>query len=387
VSVINIVVPPPQRRVFSGGIFCIFQYAKGLAARGHTVNVLPLLPSPAPAWMDGDYGRLFNRSALMPPLPAVRDSARSAFAARVRDTVTNAVMRWARFLPHEVQRGFNMRFVRQMMREADATVATAFETALPVHLHGTGRRCYFVQHFEPCFAPDLPDPKWAEHEALASYRLGLRMIANSSWLQRKLTELCGTAPLLCPNAIDHEIFRPEEPRARGEDAIRVISYGGRDASWKGFREMAEAVRSVRLALPHRQIRWLVYGDSLLPPRNPIAEYEPLGFLQPHALAHAYRSADILLSASWFESFPLFPLEAMACGVAVITTATGTEEFARHGHSAEIVEARDVASIAAGLRRLIEDRPYRETIARNGSEVAKQFRWQDAVERMEGALLG
>jgi glycosyltransferase involved in cell wall biosynthesis len=379
-AVLNIVIPPVKRRTFSGGIACIFEYAKGLAARGHEVNVLPLLPSPRPQWVQGNFGRMLGENAAGTQRPSsLKESVRSFAAA--------AGLRAARFFPHEVQYGFQLRQVRSLMREADVTLATSFETALPVHLYGSGRRCYFMQHFEPYFAVDSPDPRWHEHVAAASYRLGLDMIANSSWLQAKVREHTGIEPALCPNAIDHAIFNGEVKAEAATGEVRVISYGGSHATWKGFHDMASAMRRVRSELPATKIRWLVYGPCLLPPRNEIAEYEPLGFLQPAALAEAYRSADILLSASWYESFPLFPLEAMACGLAVVATQSGAEEFAVRDSTAEIVEARDVASIAAGLRRLIEDPQRRTRLAQAGREMSRRFSWEQSVARMEGILFG
>lgn len=379
-AIVNIVVPAIKRRTFSGGIACIFEYAKGLTARGHQVNVLPLLPSPYPQWVQGSFGRLVSA----PDAAATRPAS---WKETVRELVAAAGLHAARLLPYEVQYGFQLRQVRRLMPRADVTLATSFETALPVHLYGTGRRCYFMQHFESLFAVDAPDPRWHEHTAAASYRLGLDMIANSTWLQAKIREEVGIEPALCPNAIDHSIFQGEVKPANASGEVRVISYGGSHATWKGIYDMASAMRRVREALPRVKIRWLVYGPCLLPPHNEICSYEALGFLQPAALADAYRSADILLSASWYESFPLFPLEAMACGLAVVTTQTGTEEFAQHDVTAEIVVARDVASIAAGLCRLIDDPQRRTRLAHAGREAARRFSWPQAVTRMEALLLG
>lgn len=383
---VNIVVPPLQRHAFTGGILCIFEYAKGLTARGHRVNILPLLPSPAPQWPAGDYGRMLTRAAVVQPAaPPPRRRRKEIILDDVRNCIANASLRAARLFPYEVQRGLQLRHVKQLMCKADVTLATSFETALPVRLYGTGALRYFVQHFEPYFAQDLPDPRWAEHEALGSYRLGLGMIANSGWLSAQLAQLVGVAPPVCNNAVDHRVFHGEVKRASTTAEVRIISYGGRQACWKGFKEMASAVRAVRSASPGRNIRWLVYGDSVLPPHNDVANYEPLGFLQPAALAEAYRSADILLSASWYESFPLFPLEAMACGLAVVSTQLGAEEFVTHGTTAEVVEPRNVESIARGLRRVIDDVDYRATLAANGRDTAQRFSWQRSVERMESLL--
>jgi glycosyltransferase involved in cell wall biosynthesis len=385
VSVINIVVPPLHRRNFGGGILCVFQYAKGLTARGHDVNILPLLPSPQPLWVDGPYGRLLTNAAARSG-PDANRAARASIKNSLRDALTRVSAWGARFLPQEVQRGFHLRTVRERMRQADVTIATSFETALPVHLYGTGRRFYFMQHFEPYFAIDTPEDRWAEHEASSSYRLGLEMIANSSWLRAKIREVTGIEPSLCPNAIDHDVFRALPKPATEGNEIRIISYGGRRASWKGFESMAAAVAATRKRIPDTKIHWSVYGESLLPADNAIASYEPLGFLQPARLADAYRKADILLSAAWYESFPLYPLEAMACGLAVVTTQPGTEEYAIHQQTAEIVEPRNVDSIAHGLTRLIQDRTYREALVRNGLAAAKKFSWDDSVSRMEALLL-
>lgn len=142
----------------------------------------------------------------------------------------------------------------------------------------------------------------------------------------------------------------------------------------------------KVALPNIEIEWLVYGDALLPSNNEVAEYKHLGFLNPSQLAAAYRDADILLSASWYESFPLFPIEAMACGLPVVTTSFGTEDYAVHAETAEIVYPRNVSSIANGLIKLVQDVGYRDQLAKNGHAKSKEFTWNRSVDTMENILL-
>lgn len=403
-ATINVVVPRLEERRFSGGIFCVLQYAKGLVSRGHTVNVVPLLPSPRPRWFQGDFGTLPEgtlgsrwgrvwRAGKDVTVSAVsRSQGKRELFARVRQLTASISLVAPALCPHEMQRGLQLLYTQEVLgshsREADVTLATSYETALPVHLFGTGRKFLFAQHYEPYFSVDMPNPKWAEQEALWSYRLPLHPIANSTWLKRKLEEDgCFAVPELCTNAIDHAVFNGAPHTGPLGQEVKVISYGGRDARWKGFKEMAEAMRIVRQSLPSRRIRWLVYGTSLLPSDNPIAPFEPLGFLQPPALANAYRGCDVLLSASWYESFPLFPLEAMGCGLPIVTTQPGTEDFAVHGVNAEIVEPQNPEGIARGLERLIRDDAYRSAMAVQGREAARRFRWENSVERMERILLG
>lgn len=399
---INIVVPQIHKSKFSGGMLCVFEYAKGLRARHHDVNIIPLLPSAKPQWINGDIGRVLEASQLS-RLKRVMSSASKtagsivrkgsryrAALEGVRDLTTNLALVKPEIFSHNVQRALSLTYTKGLLRQlpdADVTLATSHETVLPVCLYGTGRKYYFAMHYEPYFSIDSPEPELAEYEASSSLKADIRIIANSSWLKAILKEKAGRDDVeLCPNAIDHSIYFGMPKTAPLGREVKLISYGGRNAQWKGFREMAAGVRLARERLNDRGIRWLVYGASILPPSNSIAEYEALGFLGSKDLAHAYRQADILLSASWYESFPLFPIEAMACGLPVITTQHGTEEFAKAEVTAEIIKPRDPEEIASAIVRLVTQDRYRASLATNGNEIAKRFAWAAAAETLENIVL-
>jgi glycosyltransferase involved in cell wall biosynthesis len=282
---------------------------------------------------------------------------------------------------------------------ADITVATTCDTLAPVTRAASGPKAYFMQHFAPYFqesaqCTQIPGATTREggYNARSFYNMGMRLIANSSWLKGMVQRLVGNVDIeVCPSAIRQEIFHverktPAHPAGMVSRNLTVISYGGREAEWKGFREMAQAVARIREERRDVSLRWKVYGGALIPPKNDIADYEELGYLDQRRLADAYRSSDILLSASWYESFPLFPLEAMACGVATIASAPGTEDYARHRETAHLVRPRDVDSIATGLGQLVDDPSYRLLLARNGATEARAYTWERAVNRMESLLL-
>jgi glycosyltransferase involved in cell wall biosynthesis len=398
-ATINFVVPKLEAHTYTGGIYCIARYAMGLRAQGHAVNFLPLLPSPRPEWIPGDFG-------WMPP-GTTRDTSRDLWrelgrlwripgvkrppGLRTRDFKQRAVaafgFRYPRTLTPLMLKALQCEYVGTHMKPADVTIATSYKTALAVHLYGTGRKFYFAQHYEPYFAEDAPDPARAEQEAKLSYQLGLQAIANSTWLKHKLEAAAGQHDIpVCPNAIDHGIFNGEPAPATHKNELRIISYGGRKATWKGFKDMAEGMRLARQRLPDYTLRWLVYGSSLMPPDNPVATYESLGFLQLPALAEAYRSADFLLSASWYESFPLFPIEAMACGLPVITTQPGTEDYAIPNETAMVVQAQNAESIAAAIVYLATHPQERHAMAVQGQAKAQQFTWDNSVKRLSDLLL-
>ena len=276
---------------------------------------------------------------------------------------------------------------RALLPDADITIATSFETALPVSLHGKGALAYYTQHFEPFFANEFDDPKFAEAMARLTYNLPLKIVTNSLWLKETiLTETGVAAWAVAGNAIDDVMRDCGAPRIGWKPSmpLKVISYGGRGALWKGFTDMAEGIRRARSR--GIEIDWSVYGDCELPPENTIAQFKQLGFLNSDKLAKAYRENQILLSSSWYESFPLFPLEAMAAGLAVITTKAGTEAFARHMDTAWIVPPRNPDALCEALSELGGNQELRESLGAAAIKEAQQHSWPYASRKMERILM-
>lgn len=377
--IINIVTPAIHPTLFSGGLFCIMKYADGLAAKGHKVNVIPGMYSERPEWIDCRADILLGCA----------DGIGKLGVGAMRDRFLRTLDRRYFFVrPKVIRNAIDLDHVARLMPAADVTIATAWETVEAVLRFGSGRKAYFMQHFEPVF---FAEPCYEKFQCELSYQLPLRRITNSQWLHERVSEYLAAHGITdvvykCKNAVDLATFRKVGGRiAKDGKHVKVISYGGRCVAWKGFAEMAEAVAMARRTLPDYDIEWLVYGDAALPPDNMTAPYVPLGFLGPQALCAAYNEADILLSASWYESFPLFPIEAMACGLAVITTRSGTEEYAHHGITAHIVEARNPASVSDGLVRLVTDLSYRRELSTNGEAMAREHTWSQSVDTMESIL--
>ncbi|MDD7185874.1 MAG: glycosyltransferase family 1 protein [Oscillospiraceae bacterium] len=82
--------------------------------------------------------------------------------------------------------------------------------------------------------------------------------------------------------------------------------------------------------------------------------------------------------SIYEGFGMPPLEAMACGVPVLTSGEASLPEVT-GDSAVIVDAYSVKSIAEGLERIYSDRNLRERLSREGSERAEKFTWEKSAE--------
>jgi len=86
---------------------------------------------------------------------------------------------------------------------------------------------------------------------------------------------------------------------------------------------------------------------------------------------AYRECDLVVFASSYEGFGLPILEANATGRPVVTSnVCSMPEVA--GGAACLVDPFDVASIRAGVNRVLSDPAYRESLIVAGFENAKRF---------------
>lgn len=99
----------------------------------------------------------------------------------------------------------------------------------------------------------------------------------------------------------------------------------------------------------------------------------LGHVDEPTLSALYRSAAVLALPSLYEGFGLPLLEAMANGLPAVVGNVGSLPELADG-AAVLVEPDDVASIAAGLERLLADAALREKLGVEGRSRAAEFTW-------------
>ncbi|MDI5943895.1 glycosyltransferase, partial [Micromonospora sp. DH15] len=137
---------------------------------------------------------------------------------------------------------------------------------------------------------------------------------------------------LVPAGVNERIFRPDGPVAPRDPARPRVLTVGRLAERMGLQEVVRAMPAVpdaECVIVGGPPAGLLPADGFARRLTALAEscggadrVRLVGAVPRAELAAWYRSADVLVAASWHEPFGVTPLEGMACGVPVIGTDVG-----------------------------------------------------------------
>ncbi|KQP09954.1 glycosyl transferase family 1 [Methylobacterium sp. Leaf99] len=112
-----------------------------------------------------------------------------------------------------------------------------------------------------------------------------------------------------------------------------------------------------------------------------AEIRFTGYADYDTVPDLYRQADVFVSPTYAEGFSNTILEAMAAGLAVVSThSVGVSDCLRDGENGLMVQPGDVPALAQALTRVIEDDGLRARLARDGLEECRRVYSWGAVGR-------
>jgi len=106
-----------------------------------------------------------------------------------------------------------------------------------------------------------------------------------------------------------------------------------------------------------------------------------GRLDVAAMAGLYAEADLALNPSRVDNTPNSILEALACGVPVVSTRVGGVPYlVEHGRHAWLVPPDDPNGMAEGVERVLRDRALYERLRNEGLALARTCSWPAVKEQ-------
>jgi glycosyltransferase involved in cell wall biosynthesis len=215
-----------------------------------------------------------------------------------------------------------------------------------------------------------------------------RVITQSNLLAADLRDFYGVPEdriAVAHGGVSCETFTPEKRAAQRATARREL--GIRDDEFAFFfignNWLIKGLYHVMAALPHvPPCRVMVVGLGAERPESWRAFSRQLGVearvtylgKRPDVIYY-YAAADALLAPSVYDTFPLMPMEAMACGLpTIISRRTGVAEIVGPEDCLVVERLDPPDELAAAMRRMVEDRGLQVRLAANGLALAQRSPW-------------
>lgn len=339
-------LPPPE----GGMANQTRQLARLLAAEGAGVELVQVNAPWRPAWI----GRIKGVRALARLLPYLVALWRCAGRVRLFHVMANSGWSWHLF--------------------AAPAVWIARARGIPAVVNYRGGE-----------APAFLDR--AARSVRATMRRAGALAVPSSFL-REVFERHGMPAVIVANVVDLERFRYRE-RAPAEAPRLVVA-----RNLEPLYDIATAIRAlalVRAQFPGARLAVAGSGPELerlrvLARTLSIADaVEFTGRLEPQRMASLYDRCDLMLNPSLADNMPNSVLEALACGLPVVSTHVGgVPHIVRDGVHALLVPPGDAGAMAGAALRLLRDRTLAARIAQAGRREVEQYAWPCVRERL-GAL--
>lgn len=259
--------------------------------------------------------------------------------------------------------------------KSDIILANHSLTALPVSLAKvTAKKFYYIQAYEPdyyAFRNGLIG-KFLEKYTGYTYKLKnlIKVVNSPIYYEYKNLK----AALFAPCGLDLNTYYPKEKH----EAANIIKIGaiGRAEVYKGTTYVLSAFMKLQQTYPNHKFKlYLAFGDKLL-------ESEKIMCPQPQGdekLAQFYREMDIIIAPGTTQygaiHYPV--IEAMACGIPVITTYYMPATNA----NAWLVNPHDIDSIITTVAKIIDDQPESQRRAIRAIEDIQQFKWETVSQQM------
>jgi glycosyltransferase involved in cell wall biosynthesis len=335
-----------------GGVKVVFEYANRLQEKGHEVHIVyPMIPMSS--GKNGHYIKNFVNRSITTLLNIKKSNTVDWFDVKAK-LISKPTLDEI-FIP-----------------DGDIVVATSWQTTYFVNKYSKnkGEKYYLIQHYE-IWSGD-------KEEVDMTYKLGFHNIVISSWLKNVLEkELGAKTEALILNGIDLNQFYPENvPKIHNDIRILMLYRYG---EWKGVNDGLRAFEIVKKK--YCNARLVMFGTRKKDGIPEDVEYHKN--ITADELRKLYSSCDIFMYPSRSEGFGLPPMEAMACGCAVVTTNVGAvPDYTIPGKTALVSAPKDPEALAQNIIQLIENEDKRKQIAENGNNYIKQFTWDKSTDELE-----
>ena len=343
---------PALIKVPIGGVKVIYRYARELADLGHDVTIF------SPKRESNFLYHIIKSESI-----------------KIRDYFHQVKNEPYYKTPNNVEHYIIPEPSHKYISDGDIIIATGWQTAYWVDAlpDSKGSKFYFIQNYETYQG----NRKIIQN----TWKLPLKKIVIAKWLKEVAEKMNETVYGQIPNAIDSSEFYITQSINNRPAHISMLYHR---LSIKGGKKGLLSLNNIKSDYPNLEAT--IFSSRPLSTNIPNwinLEIRP----QINRLREIYNSSAIFLHPSQREGWGLPPMEAMACGCAIVAMANdGVKEYITHNQSGLLSPIGNVDSMIENIKYLLNNTDKRYNIAKNGNKKIKEYSWQRNTKQLEKILI-
>lgn len=168
---------------------------------------------------------------------------------------------------------------------------------------------------------------------------------------------------------------------------KLIITVGRIEPRKDYPTLLAAAKIIKnRKLPYR---FLIVGDGidrskinrLIEDLGLTNEILMIGAVSEEKKAQLYKAADVFVLPTLYEGFGIVFVEAMACGLPIVSTNVGAVSEVVDG-AGKLVDPKNPESLAESIVEVLENESLRQSLSLRAIEVSQKYHWQNILPRYE-----
>lgn len=221
-------------------------------------------------------------------------------------------------------------------------------------------------------------PRWQKFLIRKILSLCDRVITLSPFWQAFFSDFLESSSLrILENAIPLQVYQSFKGQEKKSLQGQIILFAGEVGERKGAYDLLAIIPELVLRVPEVIIRMAGNGDldkiGVIADSLHIKEHIQLpGWISPEKMVGLYYQADLFVLPSYHEGLPMAILEAMACGLPVVSTQVGgIPELIVEGENGILINPGDREALLNALCVLLTDSTLREVMGQKNIQKIKE----------------
>jgi L-malate glycosyltransferase len=262
-----------------------------------------------------------------------------------------------------------------------------------VHIHGDWSSLLFANFIKKSVGckklfmsihDELSENKWSRKALSVMLNKVDIVFSTGHGLASQLSKLTSRKIVVQPSGIQ-SIFFNKYPRSFQKDSFQVIIVAN-------LVEKKNLDVVLEIAMELINLNFLVVGDG--PKKNhfvkrikdlSLSNVQMMGYKNHKELFMLYYESDIFMLTSKKEGTPTAMLEAMACGLPVVTSNAGEVDSILGGYNF-IAKVNNKKNFVGKLNELLEKKDYLEEVSNYNISVSKKYNWEYVAKNIDNFIL-